>query len=91
MYYVYLLQHSLTKEKYIGCTSELSNRVMQHNNNQNTSTMRDQGYWELKYYEAYISKDDAFQREKRLKQHGRAKQELYKRCLNSLKNESGAG
>ena len=85
MYYVYLLQHSITKEKYIGCTSNIENRIIEHNNKKNKSTKRDEGQWILKYYEAYVSQEDAYSREKKLKQHGRAKQELYKRCNDSLK------
>lgn len=76
MYYVYLIQNSFSKEKYIGYTNNLIRRIREHNNRQNKSTNSEMGIWELKYYEAYVSMEDAFLREKRLKQHGRSKQEF---------------
>ncbi len=84
MHYVYLIQNSDSGEKYIGCTKDLKKRMNEHNSQLNISTVRNNGIWELIYYEAYLIIDDAFEREKRLKQHGRAKQELYKRCNHSL-------
>ncbi len=91
MFYVYLLINNSTNEKYIGCTNDLKRRMNEHNSNKNHSTSRETGNWLLIYYEAYQSKEDAFNREKRLKHHGRAKQELLKRCLYSLTSKSGAG
>ena len=85
MYFVYLLIHSKTNEKYIGCTNDLERRLNEHNCGKNESIIRKKGIWEIIYYEAYLNKEDAFEREKRLKQHGRAKQELYKRCKRSIK------
>ena len=48
------------------------------------ATHRRSGRWVLVYAESYRNKQDIDQRELRLKQHGRAKQELFKRIENSL-------
>lgn len=44
------------------------------------ATNRKEGEWILIYTEAYRSKSDSVARELRLKHHGRAKQELFKRA-----------
>ena len=80
---VYVIQHSITKEIYIGRTDDLGRRLKEHNASQQTATKRRSGEWILIYAEAYRSKDDAVKREFRLKQHGRAKQELLKRAESS--------
>ena len=77
---VYVLQHTYTKQVYIGRTNNLRQRVKQHNASRTKSTHRKNGEWILIYAEAYRNKDDAVRREARLKQHGRAKQELLKRA-----------
>ena len=84
MYYLYLLQNSLTKEKYIGYTANLRERLATHNAKGKKFTTRKEGIWILKYYEAYATESDARQRELKIKQHGSAKHELYKRLENSL-------
>jgi predicted GIY-YIG superfamily endonuclease len=38
----------------------------------------------LIYFEGFRSKNDAQEREKKLKHHARGVQEIYKRCKNSL-------
>ena len=84
MYYVYLLKHTESGERYIGYTEDLRRRLREHNEGKNASTRRKEGLWELIYYEAFKSKEDAILREKRLKQHGKSKQELYNRLKGSL-------
>ena len=93
MFYLYLLQHSISKEIYIGYTADLRKRLATHNAKGKKFTTRNDGVWELKYYEAYASEEDARQRELKIKQHGSAKHELYKRLHRSLENEpkTGAG
>jgi putative endonuclease len=86
MWTVYIIQHSTSKTIYIGVTSNLIQRIKQHNSNKNYSTRRKTGSWILVCAEAYRNKEDAFQREARLKQRGRAKQELLKRASRSLLN-----
>ena len=84
MFIVYLIQHSITKQIYIGKTNNLQRRLSEHNHNRQTATKRKSGEWNLIYAEAYRNKTDADTRELRLKNHGRAKQELFKRCEKSF-------
>jgi putative endonuclease len=84
MNYVYILKSLKRKMIYIGCTKDLKSRVREHNKNKVEST-KCKGPWEVRYYEAFFSKNDAFQREKKLKQNYRGLQELKKRLKESLK------
>ena len=84
MYYVYLLQHSRTQEVYIGKTNDPKRRLAEHNAGEQTATHRISGEWKIVYTEVYRTKSNADERELRLKQHGRAKQELLKRLKGSL-------
>lgn len=83
MFIVYLIQHSLTKEIYIGFTKNLGNRLNSHNSNSNKATRRERGKWILIYAEAYRNERDARVRENKLKQHGSAIQGLKKRIETS--------
>jgi len=92
MHIVYLITHDKTGEIYIGYTTNLKERIKAHNSGLNKSTARVKGKWILVYAEAFLSKKDAQLRERRLKQHGRAVQELKKRIQHSLLQvSSGAG
>ena len=83
MYYVYLLQSIEDKSKtYIGYSSDLKSRIKQHNRRHKGYTGKEQ--WKLVYYEAYLNEQDARDREKRLKQDGRARYQLLKRVKRSL-------
>ncbi len=84
MWFVYLIQHSETRETYLGVSGDLRRRVREHTAGTNRSTRRTSGRWQIAYCEGYRSRADALVRERRLKQHGRAKQELLKRAANSL-------
>ena len=84
MYFVYLIQHNKTMERYIGYTSDLNKRLSYHNSGNNKSTRRDIGKCIIIYYEGYRSKTDAISRERQLKRHGRGKQILVKWLSNSL-------
>ena len=78
MYYVYVLfNENNPKDTYLGYSSDLRKRVMQHNSGMNTSTRGRQ--WQLVYYEAYVSEKAARLREKRLKYDGRVKRFLFER------------
>ncbi len=79
MYSVYVIQHTESRQFYIGRTNNLRKRIEQHNASRTKSTHRKSGEWVLVYAEAYRSKEDSVKRETRLKDHGRAKQELLKR------------
>jgi putative endonuclease len=81
MYYVYVICDSKGKS-YIGYTDDLEKRLESHNKGLNKSTNNRE--WELVYYEAYKSKQDAMQREKRLKRSGQARRWLKDRIKTSI-------
>ena len=66
MYYTYVLKSKLNGRLYTGSTSDLRKRLKQHNDGKSTFTKRDKPY-ELIYYEACISENDARSRELQLK------------------------
>jgi len=84
MHYVYLLKSVKTEGYYVGCTGDLKKRMAEHNGGKSLYTKNKQP-WELKYYEAYFSKSDAFNREKQLKKNKSGYRELRKRLIESLK------
>ena len=84
MYSVYVIQHSATKQLYIGKTNELKRRFQEHNANQQKATKRKTGQWILVYAETYRSKQDADLRELKLKQHGSNKRWLKDRIKHSV-------
>ncbi len=83
MYSIYVIQHSVTKQMYIGKTNNLKRRIQEHNSNKQTATKRKNGEWILIYAEAYRCKKDADTRELKLKQHGSNKRWLKDRIKNS--------
>ncbi len=66
MYHVYLLEGQTTGKHYIGYTTDMGRRLMEHNNHKNVSTSKD-FRWKLIYCETYLNKMDAIGREKFLK------------------------
>jgi putative endonuclease len=66
MHYVYILQSCTSKKLYKGSTSNLNDRLVQHNHGNVTSTKADRP-WRLVYYEAFLSKTDARREELFLK------------------------
>ena len=66
IYTVYILISEKRNRYYIGCTSNLSKRLVRHQQKSKgfTGSVND---WELKYKEEYISKKAAYQREKMIK------------------------
>ena len=83
MFAVYIIQSLTTKAIYIGFTSNLKRRLFEHNHNKSFST-KNKGPWVLIYCEIYKSKEDAKQREERLKYYGKALGQLKRRIANSL-------
>lgn len=77
-HYVYLLASKSTKWIYIGCTGDLKKRLLQHQEGKVEST-RKMLPVELIYFEAYLSKSCAYDREKRLKHYGSALAKLKRR------------
>ncbi|MBI2003703.1 MAG: GIY-YIG nuclease family protein [Parcubacteria group bacterium] len=66
MHYVYILRNKINNRWYTGCTNDLRKRFNEHNSNKVYST-KNQGKYELIYYEACINDKDAWSREKYLK------------------------
>jgi predicted GIY-YIG superfamily endonuclease len=84
MHYVYLIQHDLSGEIYIGLTDNPKERLRTHNNKGKKFTTRKSGMWHFIYLELFRAKQDAMDREKKLKGHAKGKHELLKRLKNSL-------
>lgn len=83
MFYVYVLHSVKDKNLYIGCTSDLRKRLVQHNEGENVST-KSRRPFKLVYYESYFSKKDAVIREKKLKHFQKSYKFLKQRIENSL-------
>ena len=83
MYYVYVIQSTVTYELYVGFTNNLKKRLVEHNTNKSFST-KNKSPWKLVYYESYRNEEDAITREKRLKYYGQALAHLKKRIEKSL-------
>lgn len=66
MYYVYVLLSEKDNNKYIDCTNDLEKRFKEHNSGQNKSTAIRKPF-KIIYYEAFLNKEDAYNREKNLK------------------------
>ena len=66
MFYVYLLESVKSGEWYIGYTSNLRRRLVEHNQGLNISTRRYKP-WNVIYYEACVNEKDAHRREGYLK------------------------
>ncbi|MEK7589183.1 MAG: GIY-YIG nuclease family protein [Patescibacteria group bacterium] len=88
MFYTYIIQSEMNGELYTGFTSDLKQRLLEHNRGLNFSTKRYMP-WKLIYYEACLEESDAKRREKYLKttQGGRLiksriKDYLYNRKIN---------
>ncbi len=78
MYYVHVLKSEKDKKWYIGFTSDLKRRFEEHNRGWNAST-RHRRPFVLLYYEAYVDKQRAIRRERRLKQFKNTYRALRKR------------
>jgi len=83
MYVMYVLEHSDTRQLYVGYTTDLKRRIRDHNNRGQKYTTRKTGEWILVYAEAYRDENDARDRERKLKIHGGAMNSLLKRLTKS--------
>jgi len=83
MFYVYILKSVVDSSLYVGFSDDLRRRFKEHNTGQSKYT-RNKLPWKLVYYEAYVSKKDAAQREKRLKHFQNSYAELRKRVAHSI-------
>lgn len=66
MYYTYVLRSDKDSKLYVGCTSDLKQRVSEHNKGLVDAT-RPRRPLQLVYYEACLDQSKAFQREKYFK------------------------
>ena len=85
MHYFYIIQSMRKPETiYSGSSNNLKKRFEEHNRGMVVSTKR---YlpWRLVYYEAYLSEEDAREREQKFKKHGKGNDELKKRIKRSLR------
>jgi putative endonuclease len=62
MYYVYILLSLKDNKFYAGFSEDIKKRLADHNAGRNTSTKLRRPF-ELIYYEAHLSKEDALRRE----------------------------
>ncbi len=67
MFYVYLLQCENDKSWYIGFTSNLKQRIKDHQAGKGGKTTKIKKNWKFIYFEGYLDKRDAVGREKFLK------------------------
>jgi putative endonuclease len=74
MFFVYVLRNRETERHYTGHTSNLVQRVGQHNHGVTKST-KNRGQWDLLYHEEFDLRSDAMRREKYLKS-GKGREEL---------------
>lgn len=66
MFYVYILQSLKNKSLYIGYTADLKKRFYEHNNGESLATKPFRPY-KVIFYEAFLNKADAKNREEYLK------------------------
>lgn len=83
-YYVYVLISQMDNSWYIGYTSNLENRLKQHNSGKTITTSRKLP-WQILYYEVSLNKDDAIAREKYLKS-GMGRRYLKNRLKHQIQN-----
>ncbi|MEI6850948.1 MAG: GIY-YIG nuclease family protein [Candidatus Saccharibacteria bacterium] len=74
MYYLYILRNKFGKF-YIGQTNNIQRRLQDHGNKNGAKFVKDNGDFELIYFEKFEFRDDAMKREKQIKGWSRAKKE----------------
>jgi putative endonuclease len=74
MYYVYILKSFKNGKLYKGFTSDLRRRIYEHKSGGSPFT-RQNGPWQLVYYEAFISKSCA-QKEERFLKSGKGRERI---------------
>ena len=65
-YFIYVLKSEITDSSYVGYTSNLENRLVEHNNGKSLST-RGKRPWRLVYKEEYRTRSEAASRERYFK------------------------
>ena len=80
MWYVYILYSKSSKLFYTGYSEDLKRRFTEHNSGKSRFTKTGIP-WKLIYYEAYLTKELATQREAQLKKRGQQWTYLLKRIV----------
>jgi len=78
VYFVYILQSDLDDSYYIGYTSDLERRLIDHNDGRSRYTSK-KVPWKLVYTESYNSKSEALKRERFLKKQ--RNREFYRKLI----------
>jgi len=86
MYILYVIQSKRCLSFYIGITSNLKKRLEGHNKGLVFST-KSKKPWILVYCEGYRSREDAIERERKLKKQRTAWRRIKERIKNSLLSE----
>lgn len=68
MFYVYVIQNDFNNKHYIGSTSNIENRLSEHNQGRVKST-KNKGKWRLIYSEEYKTNTEARIRENKIKSY----------------------
>jgi putative endonuclease len=66
MHFVYILYSTILEKYYIGCTSNLEERLYKHLHSSKGFTSRAKD-WTIAYHEEYSTKSEALTREKQIK------------------------
>lgn len=82
IYFTYVLVSEMDKSWYIGYSSNLEKRLIDHNSGKTITTNRIKP-WKILYYEASFNKEDAIAREKYLKS-GMGRRYLKNRLKNQI-------
>ena len=83
-FHVYILKSEKDNRFYIGFSDDLEKRLEKHNQGKAYWTKRHKP-WKLIYYESYLSKIDALNREKQLKRFAKGFAQLKRRLQNTLR------
>ncbi|OGG42938.1 hypothetical protein A3G50_00155 [Candidatus Jorgensenbacteria bacterium RIFCSPLOWO2_12_FULL_42_11] len=83
MFYFYILQSVKDKDLYFGFSSDLRQRVKEHNKGRVLATNKRKPL-RLVYYEAYLSEKDARNRERQIKLRAQAFTSLKRRIKDSI-------
>jgi len=85
MYFVYILKSKKNDRLYIGYTNNLRERLKEHNKGL-VRASKPYVPWDIAYYEAYFSKNEALHREQNLKLRSNAWNQLKRRVRQSIQN-----
>jgi len=83
MYFVYLLKSKKSRKLYLGYTNNLKKRLTEHNQGLSRA-IKPYIPWQIVYYEAYFSKEEAIRREHNLKLRANAWNQLKRRIKKSI-------